>query len=292
MTTATASPTAKVEKPLIPGPGILAPKQLWTTYTWERGQGRSQAEAAEEALDRNHVSPKSDRERITQQLHRQELEWGLEQTPQEQVEEAEREAAEAEAIEAAHAAANPEPGSAEATFKDAQRRVVELERHQSRIAPEVFAGDADATAEMLDIESQLAAAQKVVKVGNLKDEELPRREQEAIENAAKAAKAAALAESRELQPERIRAVAAVDKCAAAYVQALVACRSVCDRQAAALSHAGYTGIDVSRRRYHTDRATWGLCHSLLAAGGSDLLDLAEEPAQRHEALAATEPSPV
>ena len=289
MSTATATAT---KKPEIPGPGVLAAKQLWTTYTFERGRGRSQHEAAEVTLDQNHVSLKSDRERITTQLLRQELEWGLSQTPQEQVEEAEREAAEAEAVEAAHAVANPPAGTIPAIRADAQRRVVELEAQRSRLAPEALT-DADAKAELADIESELAEARKALELADLADSENVRRQQQAITDAAQAAKDSALAEAHELQGEREKAVKAVDAACERYVAALVNCRSICDRQAADLARGGEGIEQVRRRRYNTDRATWALCHFLLAQGGTGLLDLGNEDlAARHKSLAQTEPSPV
>jgi hypothetical protein len=290
MTATATAPTEKVEKPLIPGPGVLAPKQLWTTYTWERGQGRSQAEAAEEALDRNHVSPKTDRERITKQLHRQELEWGLSQTPLEQVEEAERKAAEAEAIEAAHAAANPEPGTVEAKRKDAQQRVSELEPQISRLAPEALT-DSAVRQKVLTLESELDKARKELQLIGRADSENARREQAAIEDAAKAAKGAALAKAHERQGPREKAVEKADKVAQAYVAALVEVRLVCDGQADDLAHGGEGIEQFARRRYSTDRATEALLHHLLAQNGDGLLDVGDLK-QRHKSLSATEPSPV
>jgi hypothetical protein len=286
-----ATATAPEKTTLVPPPGVLAPRQLFEAYRFERGQGRSQQEAAQEALNRNHVGPRGERERLTKQLLRQEQEFGLARTPAEIEAETIAEGEAAEAIAAEARLADPPADSVAAIRKDAQGRVPELERQRSRLAPEALS-DAGAKAELLDVESELAEARRALELSDLADSEVARRERAAIEDAAQAAKAAALAKAHERQAPRERAVEKADKAAQAYVAALVEVRSVSDGQAADLARGGEGREQVARRRYNTDRATWGLCHALLANGGSDLLALTEEPAQRHAPLAATEPSPV
>ena len=241
---------------------VEIPPALWRSYRRARGAHpeRVPSYAAGLALDAVGATDRAARGRLERAMFTRETENGLRPSRHELGADAEADAA---AVEAARGAV--EDGSIEAVEADARARVETLREQVENMAVEALT-DSAVAAEQKNALSELAEAELALENVARARRVTSRRETEAGEQAAEAARVLAEKQVAELTPQIVKAAERVDTAAGTFGEAVAAFRDLRDRQSAALARAERGQEAVRYRSYRAQEITVALAVALRERG--------------------------